>query len=81
MPASLVRPDVAELVFRLFGRSVHPELFDIRAVATITLESYQATVGLCDAGHLVIEIGFAPLRPAEFVILRIGLRARPRGDE
>jgi uncharacterized protein len=34
-----------------------------------------------DAGHLVIEIGFAPLRPAEFVILRIGLRARPRGDE
>jgi len=29
-----------------------------------------------DSGRLVIEIGIAPIRPAEFVIVRIGLRAR-----
>ena len=29
-----------------------------------------------DAGRLVIEIGIAPIRPAEFVIVRIGLSAR-----
>jgi phage tail sheath protein FI len=34
-----------------------------------------------DAGRLVVHVGFAPLRPAEFVILRIGLSARPRSDE
>ncbi len=53
MPVSVVRPDVSDLVFRLFGRSVHPELFDIRAGATFTLEGYRATVSLCDAGHFV----------------------------
>ena len=26
-----------------------------------------------NSGRLVVEIGFAPLRPAEFVVLRIGL--------
>ena len=53
MAVSVVRPDVSDLVFHLFGRSVHPELFDVRAEATITLEEYRATICLCDAGHLV----------------------------
>lgn len=53
MPASLVRPDVSDLVFRLFGRSVHPELFDVRAEATIAVEGYKAAIRLCDGGHLV----------------------------
>ena len=53
MAVSLVRPDVSDLVFHLFGRSVHPELFDVRSEATITVETYRATVSLCDAGHLV----------------------------
>jgi hypothetical protein len=26
-----------------------------------------------DAGRLVVEVGFAPVRPAEFLVLRIGL--------
>ena len=30
-----------------------------------------------DEGRLIVEIGFAPLQPAEFVILRISLTARP----
>jgi phage tail sheath protein FI len=29
-----------------------------------------------DAGRLVVEVGIAPLRPAEFVVVRIGLFAR-----
>jgi hypothetical protein len=53
MAATLVRPDVSELVFHLFGRSVHPELFDVRTEMTIALESYRATISLCDSGHLV----------------------------
>lgn len=53
MPVSLVRPDVSNLVFRLFGRSVHPELFDVRAESTLAFDGYRATVSLCDSGHLV----------------------------
>ncbi len=30
-----------------------------------------------ESGRLVVLVGFAPLRPAEFVLLRIGLWARP----
>lgn len=30
-----------------------------------------------DAGIVNIVVGFAPLRPAEFVVIRIGQRARP----
>ncbi len=33
-----------------------------------------------DNGRLVVEIGVAPLRPAEFVILRIGHWTRDRRD-
>jgi phage tail sheath protein FI len=34
-----------------------------------------------DGGRLVVEVGFAPLRPAEFVVLRIGLWTRCRKRE
>ena len=33
-----------------------------------------------DSGRLIIEIGIAPLKPAEFVVIRIGLWARPDDD-
>ena len=32
-----------------------------------------------DAGRLIVEVGTAPLKPAEFVILRIGAKAAPPG--
>jgi len=32
-----------------------------------------------DVGELVVLVGFAPIRPAEFVVLRIRARALPRG--
>ncbi|MBA3314790.1 MAG: DUF2617 family protein [Planctomycetota bacterium] len=53
MPVSVVRPAASELVYHLFGRSVHPELFDVRATKAIKTEGYQATISLCDSGHLV----------------------------
>ena len=53
MAVSLIRPDVSDLVFHLFHRSVHPELFDIRVAGTIMLEEYEALICLCDAGHFI----------------------------
>jgi len=34
-----------------------------------------------DSGRLVIQIGIAPLRPAEFVAIRIGRWALPDDDD
>ena len=53
MAVSTLRPDVSDLVLHLFGRSVHPELFDVRTAATLRQDGYKAVVSLCDDGHLV----------------------------
>lgn len=48
-----VRPKVAELVFQLYGRSLHPELFEIHQSRTIQRAGYEATVQITSAGHCV----------------------------
>ena len=48
-----VRPNVAELVFQLYGRVLHPELFEISASRSIDRGGYSATVAITSAGHLV----------------------------
>jgi hypothetical protein len=48
-----VRPRAAELVFQLYGRALHPELFEIRARRTIDRGSYSASVAITTAGHLI----------------------------
>ena len=48
-----VRPKVAELVFQLYGRSLHPELFVMHAQRLIERADYQATVAITGAGHLI----------------------------
>lgn len=53
MRVSSARPDVANLVFRLFSRTVHPELLDVCASAHLQQEVYTASLQLCDAGHMV----------------------------
>lgn len=53
MRVDFARPDVGTLVFRLFGRSVHPELFDTFARTEIKQNSYTANVLICDAGHML----------------------------
>ncbi|MCH2596237.1 MAG: DUF2617 family protein [Pirellulales bacterium] len=48
-----VRPKIAELVFQLYGRSIHPELFEIYQSRSIERGKYKATVQITSAGHLV----------------------------
>ena len=48
-----VRPKIAELVFQLYGRSLHPELFEIYQSRTIERGQYKATVQITSAGHLI----------------------------
>lgn len=48
-----VRPKIAELVFQLYGRPLHPELFQTFATRTVSRGDYEATVAITSAGHLV----------------------------
>ncbi len=48
-----VRPKVAELAFQLFGRSLHPELFQVHKSQSIQRGGYTAKVDITSAGHVV----------------------------
>jgi len=48
------RPKVAELVFQLYGRSLHPELFDAYQTRRVKRGDYEATIQITSAGHLVM---------------------------
>ena len=48
-----VRPKVAELVFQLYGRPLHPELFQVYESRSVTRENYQAKIDITHAGHVV----------------------------
>ncbi|MEX0712813.1 MAG: DUF2617 family protein [Pirellulales bacterium] len=48
-----VRPKVAELVFQLYGRSLHPELFEVYCSRTVKRGEYEATIDITSAGHVV----------------------------
>ena len=48
-----VRPKVAELVFQLYGRALHPELFQVHATRTVKRGDYEATINITSAGHVV----------------------------
>ena len=48
-----IRPKVAELVFQLYGKPLHPELFQIFSTRKISHGTYEARVDITSAGHLV----------------------------
>lgn len=48
-----VRPKIAELVFQLYGRALHPELFEVHETRTVNRGHYQAKIGITNAGHVV----------------------------
>jgi len=48
-----VRPKIAELVFQLYGRPLHQELFEIFATRTVSRGDYEATIHITSAGHVV----------------------------
>ena len=53
MSVFFVRPPVCELVFQLYGRPLHPELFDILAMRKIQRDDYQLTVRITRTGHVI----------------------------
>src|SRR5690242_10289513 len=52
MNGILVRPRVAELVFQLYGKPLHPELFDILAVRRFERDDYQLRIWITRTGHV-----------------------------
>jgi hypothetical protein len=53
MGVDFLRPAVGNLVFQLYGRPLHPELFDILAVRKIQREDYELTVRITRTGHVI----------------------------
>ncbi|HMF12279.1 MAG TPA: DUF2617 family protein [Gemmataceae bacterium] len=53
MGVDFLRPRVCDLVFHLYGRPLHPELFDILAVRRIRREDYELTVRITRTGHVI----------------------------
>ncbi|MBX7165771.1 MAG: DUF2617 family protein [Pirellulales bacterium] len=48
-----VRPKVAELVFQLYGRALHPELFEIHQSRRVERGDYRARIDITSAGHVI----------------------------
>ena len=48
-----VRPKVTDLTFHLFGRSVHPELFDACASRVVERSNYRIQINITSVGHLI----------------------------
>ena len=53
MSVGFVRPSVSDLMFHLYERSLHPELFDIRREGSVSQPDYTARIRICDTGHTV----------------------------
>src|SRR5208282_4174832 len=53
MGVQFLRPRVSDLVFQLYGRPLHPELFDILAVRKIQREDYELSVRITRTGHVI----------------------------
>ena len=48
-----VRPRVAELVFHLYGRPLHPELFEVYQSRLVKRANYEAKIDITSAGHVI----------------------------
>jgi len=49
----VVRPKVAELAFQLYGRVLHPELFEVLQTRCVKRNGFQAKIDITSAGHVV----------------------------
>ena len=50
----VVRPKIADLNFYLFGRSIHPELFNACAQRHVERENYRLDLNITSDGHLIV---------------------------
>jgi hypothetical protein len=48
-----VRPKVAELAYHVYGRPLHPELFEVHASRTIERDCYSLQVDITTSGHVI----------------------------
>lgn len=48
-----LRPRVCDLVFQLYGRPLHPELFDILAVRKVQRDDCELVVRITRTGHVI----------------------------
>ena len=53
MGVYFLRPRVSELVLHLYGRPLHPELFDILGTRKVQREDYELTVRITRTGHVI----------------------------
>src|ERR1700730_3180920 len=53
MGVHVFRPRVSDLVFQVYGRPLHPELFEILAVRRIQREDYDLTLRITRTGHVI----------------------------
>lgn len=65
MAVQVARPDVSDMVFLVFDRSVHPELFSAVKSQSIEHADFTAKISICPSGH-VIEF-----QPGRFPITEI----------
>ena len=49
----VVRPKIAELAFQVYGRTLHPELYEVLQTRTIERNGFQAKIDITSAGHVV----------------------------
>ena len=48
-----VRPKVAELAFQVFGRTLHPELYQLHQSRRIERTAYDAKIDITSCGHVI----------------------------
>lgn len=48
------RPKISELVFGLYGRSLHPELFQIHSSRRLERDHFSARIDITSAGHVIM---------------------------
>src|SRR5437764_9958664 len=53
MSVFFIRPRVADLVFQLYEKPLHPEFFDVLAVRRIERPDYEVTIHITRSGHFI----------------------------
>ena len=53
-PVLTVRPKIADLNFHLYGRSIHPELFNTSAQRIVERENYRLHLNITSDGHFLV---------------------------
>ncbi len=48
-----IRPKIAELTFQVFGRTLHPELYEQKQTQRIQRNAYDARIDITNCGHVI----------------------------